>query len=438
MSSLEFNLNCRDQASAVVASVQRKIADFGKDIGKTIVGMIGPMAAVQWGIGKISQYFEDMARKAKEAFDWGAGLSDSAKQLGVTAEEFQGITEAATRTGDSVENVGKAFKLARDLIDQARAGSTNAAESITALGLDINQLDKMKPADVLKALAGAMEATVDPAQRAQIAVAALGKEAVGLQKTLAKGFDIGGALESTIGLTEIEVEFLRMERERLAGEANKERLKSAKQQAAQKFLEQGGTEAEAIKAEFIRQGIARGATRTGAITSATPGFMATFPEVQQAVIDVLKRRKDEKDAAEAAARAAAAAAPASKSARDALTEKAKRDAEAEAKAKAAPEPKFRMEKAAPEAKPAGVTVSSLREIGGGLAGEQATFADVAFQSLGEQKAMNETLRRIEAKLIPSPSQTDFTKNPLLGGVDQFTPGNFTPGPMTAASRVGVA
>lgn len=438
MSSLEFNINARDQASQVVASVQKKVADFGKDVGKSIAAIVGPMAIFQYGLGKVSEYFEDLARKRKEAFDWGAGLGDSAKQLGVTVEEFQNITEAATRTGESVENVGKAFKLARDLIEQARAGSTNAAESITALGLNIEDLDKLKAQDVLKALAGALAATEDPAQRAQIAVAALGKEAAALQATLAKGFDIGGALESTIGLTTAEQEFLRRVREKEAGRVNRERLAEARRQVTEEFL--GTPEGQQILLD-ARKRVDPFSAEFGQIMSA-PSEAAKSPTVQAMVLQALELQRLKREAEAKAALSAAGQTQQAQAASQALSEKAAQDAEREAKKKEAkdeqkPTPKVKLERTK-EDKPVGVTVSSLREIGGGLAGEMSTFEDVAFQSLGEQKQMNETLRRIEAKLIPSPASTDFTKDPRVGGVENFTPGNFTPGPMTAASRIGVA
>lgn len=437
---LSFTVVARDQASQTVATVQKKISEFGKDVGRSIAGVLGPMAALQWGIGKVSEYLDDLVKKRKEAFDWGASLSDSAAKLGVTVEQFQNITTAADMSGESVENVAKSFKLAADLIEQAKGGSVDAAKALEAMGINIENIDKVKPQDVLRALAGALQATQDPAQRAQIAIAALGKSAKDLQETLAKGFDIAGALDSMDGLTQEEADFLRGQQREERAKQNKEKLRMAKEGVTTSFL-QNDPEGKAIlereRQKFRMQMAQAGAPQGGIGTELKPGELATNAAIQTEVQRVLAERERKR-------REAVAATANPKTAAN-LTKKAEEDAKKEEddkkkKEKEAEKPKtptFKVGKDSTE-KPVGVTVSSLREIGGGLAGEMATGADVAFQSLGEQKAMNDTLRRIEARLVPPPTQTNFTTDPRVGGGVQFVPGQFNIGPVNTASRIGVA
>jgi len=440
MSELSFVIVARDQASQTVATVQKKISEFGKDVGRSIAGVLGPMAALQWGIGKVSEYFDELARKRKEAFDWGASLSDSAAKLGVTVEQFQNISDAADATGESVDNVARSFKLASDLIEQAKGGSLAAAASLEAMGINIENIDKTKPQNVLNALAGALQATKDPAERAQIAIAALGKSAKDLQETLAKGFDIAGALDNMEGLTQEEANFMRNQQREERIRQNKEKLRMAKEAATTSFLEndpEGQALMERERQKFMLTMLRARAPQGGIGTELKPAELATNAAIQAEVQRVLAERERKRQET-LAGRAIPAAS-------QALIAKAEADAQAEEdakkkekdKEKTAKVPTFKVSKETME-KPTAVTVSSLREIGGGLSGEQATGADVAFQSLAEQKAINDTLRRIEAKLVPPPTQTDFTKNPLVGGGVQFVPGQFNIGPTNAASRIGVA
>jgi len=70
---LSFTISANDQASKAVETVQKKIQDFGKDIAKMALGVAGPMALLQAGIGlAIDKYKEYQqakidARKEKEA-----------------------------------------------------------------------------------------------------------------------------------------------------------------------------------------------------------------------------------------------------------------------------------------------------------------------------------------------------------------------------------
>jgi hypothetical protein len=193
-----MTISARDQASKVIQGVENRVANFGKQFGQQLVGMVAPMAIVGFALGKISQKIEEIRQKRKEAFDWGASLQASANKMGVTVEEFQAIESAADETGESVEKVGKSFKLASDLIASARSGNLAAAESLNALGVDLNKLETTSPQEVLGKLAEALSSTEDPAERAKIAVGALGKAAAELQATLAKGFDIAGDRKSVV------------------------------------------------------------------------------------------------------------------------------------------------------------------------------------------------------------------------------------------------
>lgn len=452
--SLEFRIDCSDTASKVVEAVQHKIQKLGKDIGHSIMTVVGPMAILHKGFEVVSNYMEDLKRKREEAFNWGSSLQDNAAKIGLTAEQFERLNAAANMTGMSVDKVGQAFKLAADLIEQGKKGNAEAIAKLEALGISVQDLGNTRPEDVLQKLAGAMSAAESPADKLAISMAALGKAAKDLQDVLSGGFDIKAALEAG-GVTELSNEAARY----LAEMAKKKRdeeiramARSARQQATEAFLNED-PEGRAILNRITQERMRAQGQGAGTGTAiVTAGNLSVQSEVQTQVQAILKARADaEKERKRLEAEAAAGTpqnivaatnlrniafqsdiAALAAEAMDAI-QKGKPDKDkADAKV---PTPKAAKDIAE---RASAVTVSSLRSIGGGLSGETATFADVAFQSLAEQKAMNDTLRRIESKLVPPPSSTDFTKNPNIGGDQQFVPGQYNIGPMTAASRVGVA
>jgi hypothetical protein len=417
--SLEFTISASDQASKVVTSVQNKINNFGKDVGKSIAGVLGPMALVGFAVSKVTEYLGELEKKAKEAFDFGAGLSNAADKLGVTVEQFQQINNAAEMTGSSVDEVGKAFLLAAKRLEEARSGNQDAIDGLGALGIGVEDLSKTKPEDVLARLAGAMAAGKDPTEAMAISMAALGNSAKELQKVLAKGFDIKGAMVDTEGLTQEEADILRESEKRKREQANKEKVVLAREAARRQFLE-----TEEGKAFNISK-----ATRGFASGGGGSSLQGATPEQLDAEI---KRRGEERKRLEEEKRNAIATNPANVQAAAKALEKAAADVAKAEEEKKKPE-KERVERVAKGAKvgtqsegelgsiaikSAPLMVSSLREIGGGMAGEKiAEQIDLQTIQVDLTRSMLTELQTLNNK---SRDTVDFTKLPIQGGVSNFT------------------
>ena len=427
---MEFTIDARDQASKVVQSVQKKIESFGKDVGKSIAGVLGPMALAGTAVSLITNYLEDMKQKAKEAFDWGASLSDAAAKLGVNVEELQKINRAADATGESVDSVAKAFKLAADLIAKAKAGNADAITSLNALGISVEELGNTKPEDVLARLSGALAAGTDPADKMAIAMAALGSSAKDLQAVLAKGFDIQGAFQEKGDLTPEEQVFLRQAQQQERNKELRDKLNRARAEARKAFL--ATPEGKEFAAEVNRQG-RLSASNIFSLTGGKTDF--TTNEVVDAEI---ARRGAEKKAKEKAEAEARAADPKNKILAQNLRDVAlqtdiaamvaetmeilkKSKSEKEPEAKASKEPKgskiggvSNAEIGSISVKTPPLTVSSLREIGGGVAGErignQLSLAEI---QVNISERMLQELEKINSR------SGDFTKPPAGLGL---TPG----------------
>jgi hypothetical protein len=407
--SLEFTISASDQASKVVTSVQNKIDNFGKDVGKSIAGMLGPMALVGFAVSKVTEYLAEMEKKAKEAFDFGASLSDAAEKLGVTVEQFQQIKNAAAATGSSIDDVTKAYKLAEKRLDEVKNGNLDALDSFTQLGFSIADLQKITPEDYLARTANAMAQATSPTEKMAIAMAALGKDASALQKVLEKGFDIQGAFLDTEGLSAKDADTFRKSERIKRAKENRDKLDDAK-----KIVKD---EEDFIRSEFLKteegkkfiKSRGKGSSKSFRLTD--EGRNEIDAEIERLRLEK-KRIADEKNQAGNAPKAAAGLLD--KSEKDKAKEEAnkiaaKEKADADKAAGRTPsEPKT--PKAAkdqtqlPGEMSRAINVSSLREIGGGMAGEVAVSEEQYKQN--QLELLREAVRQLE-QLNKGPG--DFTK-----------------------------
>ena len=422
---MELTITAKDQASKVIEGVEKKVANFGKQFGQQLAGLVAPMAIVGVAMAKISEQVDKVAQRRKEAFDWGASLEMSANKFGISVEAFQAVEAAADATGESVEDVGKSYKLASDLLASARSGNLKSAETLEALGVNLADLEKTTPQEVLRRLASALATTEDPAKRAQLAIAALGKSAAELQKVLAKGFDIAGAIEGTEGLSTQEAAQLRLLAREERARQNRERLASARQQVAQRFLEEDPQGRAILAAEQERmRGLVGPMAGRGGIGGAqlSAAVAASDPRIQAQVIEALEKARKAREAGKPSPNATAAAALTAISEEDA--KKAADAAEKEAKKKPKEiKSKTSLLEFTEASQP---TVSSLRAIGGGMAGEVAGLVDFQRNSLEVQKQIRDILAEIKNR--GNIQSTDFTK-PASGPSN----GGYVP-PITLPSR----
>jgi len=69
---LSFTISAQDQASKAVETVQKKIQNFGHDVAKLALGVAGPMAALQAGIGFVTDKWTEYKKAQADAFEAGA------------------------------------------------------------------------------------------------------------------------------------------------------------------------------------------------------------------------------------------------------------------------------------------------------------------------------------------------------------------------------
>jgi hypothetical protein len=113
---LSFTISAQDQASRAVETVQKKIQNFGGDVAKLALGVVGPMALLQAGIGYVTKKWEEYKQAQQEAFDKGAsGTYEEVKaqeSLGVQLDKNLSVLLAMAKV--KAENA----KNAEDVITQ--------------------------------------------------------------------------------------------------------------------------------------------------------------------------------------------------------------------------------------------------------------------------------------------------------------------------------
>lgn len=446
---LEFRISARDQASNAIDAVKKKIMDFGKDIGKALVAFAGPMALMNQAIGFVTEKLAEYKAKVEEAIGFANALSQKAADLGVTEDEFLRLSNAASATGVSLDKLGKAYKDLKDELNTAKGGGTELGNMLQSLGFAAEDIAAglVEPIEVIRRLGEAMTGAGDDTQAMAIATAVLGRDlAEKLLPALREARDLSGEFNQTPGLTKEEAQFLRATEVEKQKEANREKLDLARRQALNKLINDAleGKAPDVI--EFARSKGLKGSAGLG--MQLTPEDVAQIrrdPELQAGILDVLKKRaeaekerlrlaneakareileararedariaaeKAEKDKAKAKQKADADADKARQK-QEADAQKAKDDAEKAERDKvkqtldAIDEDKKNKEKAREAAQK--ITLSSLREIGGALAGEMMTppAVDYAKETLDIDKRILVELERLNGK-FPQPG-TDFTK-----------------------------
>jgi hypothetical protein len=454
---MEFTISAKDQASKAVETVQKKLQNFGSDLAKMALGFAAPLALAQAAFSAIGNAIEEHKKKVQEAIDNTAELSNKATDLGLSVEEYRKLSNAADAAGMSIDKVAKAYTEVQKLLAEASENGGDTAKMLEALGFAADDIAKglVKPMDVIEKLGATMLGAKDDTTAFKIATAVLGETlAKDLLPQLKAAMDLASGFSEESGISKEEAELIRQKKIKEKQAKNREEATLARKEAAKEFLS-NDKEAEDVAGKFSWE------TTDSGRRFMTPGKINALSgdkDVQDEIMRILKARaeaekerlrianeakanevlaaaqilKDEKEAQDFANKAIEEAMAESekeakkqkeaeqkakeKAKEDAVkaAEKAKQDAEKEKEDKAKKE-KDDLAKAldAQEkaSKSATMTVSSLREIGGGLAGEAlVTPTDLAQKTLDIQQKILLELQNINVKTLPQvPHSTDFTK-----------------------------
>lgn len=105
---------------------------------------------------------------------------DLAARLGMTYAELSGLKFAGAQVGVSMEGIGKAATKADVTLVKASQGSKLARAAFTGIGLSVEQLEAMSPAERFQAIADAISSLPSAAERSRAAIQIFGKSGADL------------------------------------------------------------------------------------------------------------------------------------------------------------------------------------------------------------------------------------------------------------------
>lgn len=130
--------------------------------------------------------------------------SKMAARLGMTYGEFAGLSLAADLAGVSMDSIASASQKAEIAFARAAGGSATATAAFAGLGLSVEELNGMSPAERFDAIAAAIAALPTEAERAAAAVRIFGRSGAELLPLFsggAEGIAEARAQAERLGLT---------------------------------------------------------------------------------------------------------------------------------------------------------------------------------------------------------------------------------------------
>lgn len=179
---------------------QGRISDAIKGVSKQIEGAFAPLKRGQVAAKMLQNSFSPVAKLAagvaggmaimggaalvagggiafgvKKALDMGGALSDLSARTGASAGALMVMQQAFTNAGISAEQVGPAMNRMQKALTGANEDGDKTASMFDRLGLNMAEIQGMKPDQQFKTVASAISAIDDPAERATAAMALFGK-----------------------------------------------------------------------------------------------------------------------------------------------------------------------------------------------------------------------------------------------------------------------
>lgn len=146
-------------------------------LGGKLNALIAMQAAQLFGqismaVGNTVRSFVSMGAAQAEVID---GQSDLAKRLGLTYGELAGLGFAGAQVGVSMESIGKAATKADVAFVKASQGSKQAQAAFSGIGLSVQQLEGLSPAERFRAIADGIAQLPTAAERSRAALQVFGK-----------------------------------------------------------------------------------------------------------------------------------------------------------------------------------------------------------------------------------------------------------------------
>lgn len=158
-------ISTRDKLDKGLRAAEKRLKAFGDSVTEvgTKLAKIGT-AALAAGFGA-----------AKAFSDVGDAVEKASKRTGISAESISALAFAADQSGTDIKTLETGIKSMQRVLTDAAQGSASASDSLSDLGLTIDELRGLTPEQQFKLIAQRVSEIADPTNRAAVAMDVFGK-----------------------------------------------------------------------------------------------------------------------------------------------------------------------------------------------------------------------------------------------------------------------
>lgn len=156
-----------DKAGRIADQRAAKMAKSFESVRLAAIGIGAALGTALSAAGLVSLF--------RAANDGVAKLKELKDATGASIENLSALEDIATRTGTSMDTAGKAVIKINQALNAAKPGS-NQAQALEALGLSVENLRKLDPAEALRQVSVAMNQFAEDGEKARAAQFLFGEE----------------------------------------------------------------------------------------------------------------------------------------------------------------------------------------------------------------------------------------------------------------------
>jgi hypothetical protein len=182
------------QLDAQTAEIRQGFSDVRREIGDLSGGMSNAVATgmakfhlALAGIKAALAAVKNLIGNVSESMNRLADMGDFAQRIGVGVEALQALRYAAEQNGASAGVMDMALQRLTRRVSQAAAGTGELAKILPEIGLNAQEMNRLKPDEQFRLFADAVAGAATRGDQMRLAMAALDTEGVALVDMLSKG-----------------------------------------------------------------------------------------------------------------------------------------------------------------------------------------------------------------------------------------------------------
>jgi len=179
-----------EKANKAIEETSSKGNDLGSKLGNAFGSIVKGAAAVGTAVAGAATTLAAGAMSMASSMASNADTIDKlSERTGINREELQRWQHAASQSGVNVDSFTNGVKKMTDVIDQANQGSSTASESLSRLGLSLDDLNAMSTEEQFSAITSALADMESGTERNAIGNDLLGKSYTEMLPLLNAGSD---------------------------------------------------------------------------------------------------------------------------------------------------------------------------------------------------------------------------------------------------------